>query len=449
MLRLRALARAPAVATPRVATQLPLPALLQQLRDAGALADHTALPEQLPATEAAAYCGFDPTADSLHLGNLVQVLALARFRRAGWPVLAVVGGATAQVGDPSGRTTERSAMEAETLARNQAGLQHQLHTLLERAGGSGSLRVLNNVDWLGRVSVLEFLNQTGRHFRLSSMLAKDSVKTRLASDEGMSFTEFTYQLFQAADFQHLFRTYACCVQLGGSDQWGNITAGVELVRRTHAAHVVGVTVPLLTTASGEKLGKSAGNAVWLAAERTSPFQLFQHLMQSDDADVGKLLSLLTLAPAGDVAQVLAEHQGTPEKRVAQRVLAEHVTELVHGREAMHAAAATTEQLFQQRDARVLSEMSLQQLLDAFSDAPRARVSRAQLETASLAELAVLAGLAKSKSAARTLANSGGLYLNDGRVEDARAPVPASHVLAGEAVLLRSGKKRYALVLASE
>ena len=275
------------------------------------------------------YVGFDPTADSLHLGHLVPLIAMAHLQRAGHQVLAIVGGATGMVGDPSGKSQERKLLTPEQVAHNVASIKKQMDKFLDFEG-SHAARLLDNNDWISRMSFIDWLREVGKYFTVNYMLAKDSVKVRLGSEQGISYTEFSYMTMQAYDFLHLFDHYDCSLQCGGNDQWGNIAAGIDLVRRVRGQSIYGMTFPLVTSATGEKFGKSAGSAVWLDPDRTKPYQFYQYWMRTDDRDVERYLMLFTFLRMTDIRALHAAHQHAPERREAQRVLAAEVTRIVHG-----------------------------------------------------------------------------------------------------------------------
>ncbi|KAJ2786210.1 tyrosyl-tRNA synthetase [Coemansia javaensis] len=416
---------------------------------------------------AAVYCGVDPTAESLHLGNMVTLMGLLHFRLAGHRAIPLVGSATGMIGDPSGRSTERTALDGAVLARNIAGIEAQLARFFERgtayalrrvpglaAGALGEVRVLHNADWYRGMGALDFLGDVGRHVRVGAMLARDSVKSRLQSPQGISFTEFAYQLLQAYDFWHLYRNHGCRIQLGGSDQWGNITAGTDLIHRLAPASAdkdpaFGLTIPLLTTASGEKFGKSAGNAVWLDEAKTSPFDVYQFLVKTADADVERLLKMLTLVPLPRIAQTMDEHRRAPDRFAAQRLLAAEVTELVHGEAGVQQALCATEVLFGGRAGDGLRRFTAQDFASAFArDARMASAARAAVAGKTIGDIAVLVGACKSKSEAARLARGGGLYWNSEPVLDAKW-VPSAergdYLGDGTVGVVRTGKTNYHLL----
>ncbi|RMH67695.1 MAG: tyrosine--tRNA ligase, partial [Actinomyces sp.] len=320
-------------------------AVLADLRRRGLVHDHTdetALVERLAAGPITVYCGFDPTADSLHVGNLVPLLTLRRFQRFGHRPVALAGGATGMIGDPSGRSEERNLLDAETLDRNLAAISGQLEALLDFDAGAV---LVDNREWTSGVGVLDFLRDVGKHVTVNTMLAKESIRTRLASEHGLSYTEFSYMLLQAHDFWALHERLGCEMQIGGSDQWGNITAGIDLIRRKSGARVHGLTVPLVTRSDGQKFGKTAEGAVWLSPRRTLPYEFHQYFLRVDDADVERFLLQLTFCEVDEVAEVMGRHREAPEKRLAQRRLADEVTALVHGPAEVARATRAAEVLF--------------------------------------------------------------------------------------------------------
>ncbi len=314
--------------------------LLDQLEQRGMIDDVTdraALDERLAKPGASIYVGFDPTADSLHVGHMLPALMLARFQRAGHRPIIVVGGATGMIGDPSGRSAERQLLTVETIRANAVAVGKQLARFVSFEGSNAAIMV-DNADWTRAVSYLDWLRTIGKHFTINYMMAKESVRRRLEDrEQGISYTEFSYMLLQANDFLHLFDAHGCEIQAGGSDQWGNITAGIELIRKARGAQAFGITFPLLATSSGEKFGKSAGNAVWLDPARTSPYQFYQYWIRTEDADVEKLLRLFTFLEMDEIASLMSAHAESPEKRIPQIALANEMTRMVHGDDALQLA----------------------------------------------------------------------------------------------------------------
>ncbi|HZF66595.1 MAG TPA: tyrosine--tRNA ligase [Gemmatirosa sp.] len=421
----------------------PTDPLLAELAWRGLLYQTTeGLAEHLGGGVRTAYCGFDPTASSLHVGNLLPIMGLLRLQRAGHRPVALVGGGTGMIGDPSGRTQERQLHGRHTVEANTAAIRSQLERFLDFDGSTGA-RMADNAEWLVPLDVLGFLRDVGKHFSVNVMLAKESVRTRM--ETGISYTEFSYMLLQAYDFVELRRRYGVTIQLGGSDQWGNITSGTELVRRMDGAQAHGLTFPLLTTSSGEKFGKSAGNAVWLDAERTSPFAFHQFWINVDDREVGRLLRFYTLMPR---EQILALDRATAERphlREAQRALAAEVTTRVHGPDAARVAEEVGGLLFAKGDPRELSPAALAALA---REVPYATVAAPDgVSALDAAELFVAAGLAKSKGEARRLLEQGGLTVSGRRLTAGDRALGEGDLLGGGYLLLRRGARDHALVRA--
>ena len=414
---------------------------LAELAWRGMLHQHTeGAPAALAAGPLAAYCGFDPTASSLHVGSLLPVMGLVQAQRAGHRPVALVGGGTGMIGDPSGKTAERQLASREVVAENAAALRRQLERFLDFSGPAAA-RMVDNAEWLQAYPTLDFLRDVGKHFSVNVMLAKESVRTRM--ETGISFTEFAYMLLQAYDFVELRRRYGVTLQVGGSDQWGNITAGTDLVRRMDGAEGHGVTFPLLATASGTKFGKTEAGAVWLDPERTSPYKFFQFWMHADDRDVGRYLRFFTLEPRVAIEALDAETAERPEKRVAQQVLAADVTERVHGAEAARTAEEVSGLLFGGREPGALSAAGLRALA---AEVPYRELPMpdegGQIDGL---DLFVDAGLAASRGAAKRLVEQGGAYANGRRLTMAERTVDAASLLAGGYVLLRKGARDYGLV----
>jgi len=390
------------------------------------------LDELLAAPGASIYIGFDPTADSLHVGHLLPALMLSRFQRAGHRPIVVVGVATGMIGDPSGRASERQLLTPEIVEANSRTVRTQLSRFVSFEGDNAAL-MTNNADWIAPISHLEWLRDVGKHFTVNYMIAKESVRRRLEDREhGISYTEFSYMLLQAYDFLHLRDHHGCRIQAGGSDQWGNITAGAELIRRVRGEEVFGITFPLLATSSGEKFGKSAGNAVWLDAERTSPYQFYQYWIRTDDRDVERFLKLFTFLSLDEIESVCAAHRSAPERRVAQKKLAEEVTRIVHGADALEQAVKASEALF---------SGASKTNTPAIENMPSFEVQSAELDRGiKIVELMVRSGATKSRGEAARLIEGGGVYLNEKRVEGPASVLNPADV--GATFLLRVGKKSY-------
>jgi tyrosyl-tRNA synthetase len=389
------------------------------------------------------YVGFDPTADSLHLGHLIGLLILRRFQLAGHRPIAVAGGATGMIGDPSGKSSERNLLSSEALEANIAGIQGQLGRLLDFETKTNPALLLNNADWVRPISVLDFLRDVGKHFSVNAMMAKDSVKSRMDSTSGISFTEFSYSLLQAYDFLHLQEKYGCLVQAGGADQWGNITAGIDLIRRKRDITSCGLTTPLLTKSDGTKFGKTEGGAVWLSPARTSVYRFYQFLIQVEDAQVIQLLKFFTFLPQEEIAVLEAQHQATPERREAQKKLALELTRLVHGESATADAVRASEILF----GGSLEGITEAQFDEVIAEVPNSTLSRGILgqPTGALVEILIAAKLSPSKGQARKDIEAGGVYVNNVRATDTKLVLGAEQLLFGKFVLLRKGKRNYALV----
>ena len=408
--------------------------LVHQATDAAALRGWLATPGRR------VYAGFDPTADSLHVGHLVALVLLRRVAQAGHEPVALVGGATGMIGDPSGRSEERNLLSADELAANVAGVERQIRAVL--ADTDSRVHVVNNADWMRGVGYLAFLRDVGKHVPLSQMLAKDSVRSRLDRDGGLSYTEFSYMLLQAWDFVHLSDALDCRVQIGGSDQWGNITAGIELGRRLRSRDLHGITCPLLTKADGTKMGKTAAGAVWLDPRRTSAYRFYQYWINLEDDDAGRCLLRLTELPLEEIRSLDASRTANPAARDTQRRLAETLTRLVHGEAGLATARQATAILFG-AEITSLDEASLAEI---FADVPSHEFPRARLdgEGLPLVDAFVETGLAASKGVARRTIEQGGGYVNNRRVADPGHRLTPADLAGTATVVLRSGKKSYAL-----
>jgi tyrosyl-tRNA synthetase len=403
---------------------------------------HDDLPRKLAEERFTLYCGFDPTADSLHIGSLLPIMTLVHFQRAGHRPIALVGGGTGLIGDPSGKTDERTLLTREQVEINCAGIRGQLERFL-KFEGDGAAVMLNNADWLCGISLLDFLRDVGKFFSVNVMLGRESVKQRLENrDHGISYTEFSYSLLQAYDFLELCRTQDCRLQVGGSDQWGNIVAGMDLTRRLEQKDTFGLTIPLVTKADGSKFGKSEGGNIWLDAGRTSPYRFFQFWLNQSDEDVVRYLKFFTLLDRATVEELEQQTKDAPHLRAAQKRLAEEVTRLVHGEAALAQAVKATEAMFG-GDLAGLDEAAL---LDVFSEVPSSELPQAALaEGHPLLDALVTAGVFASKGEARRMIQSGGLYVNNFRIEDEAAKLEQTHCLAAGLAVVRKGKKNYHLV----
>ena len=421
--------------------------ILDELRWRGLLADCTdldALTQRVAAGPVTLYCGFDPTADSLHVGNLVPLFALRRFQLQGHHPIALAGGATGMVGDPSGKSAERNLQTPEQVEHNIASIRTQLTKFLDFDVKTNPARLVNNFDWTAPVSILEFLRDIGKHVTVNSMIAKDSVRSRMEDrDSGISYTEFSYMLLQGFDFYHLRKTFNCELQVGATDQWGNITVGTELTRKKMGATVWGLVFPLLTKADGTKYGKTATGTVWLDPKRTSPYRFYQFFVNTDDADVEKLLKTLTFLSQEEIAALENEVKTNPGARTAQKALARELTKLVHGEERLAGAIKASEVLF----GGSLDGLSAEDFQDVIAEAPSKDLERAKLEAPGtpLIDLLVHTGLCPSKGQARKDIEGGGIYVNNVRVGEVTRAVTAADVIFGNYVLLRKGKRTYAVL----
>ena len=421
--------------------------VLDELQWRGLVSQHTeGVPALLAGGPASAYIGFDPTGSSLHVGSLVQIMILVHLQRAGHRPVALVGGGTGMIGDPSGKSAERQLQTPEQVAANGAAIRAQLEHFLDFEGPSAA-RMRDNADWLGKLALVDFLRDTGKHFTVNYMLQKESVKSRM--EAGISFTEFSYMLLQAYDFLELRRRDGVTLQLGGSDQWGNITAGIELIRRVDGAEAHGLTVPLVTTSSGTKFGKTEAGAVWLDAERTSPYAFYQFWLATEDADVGRYLRYYTLLSRDEIEALDARTAAAPEQRAAQQALAREVTCRVHGEEALAAAEQVSTFFFGGLEAAALSEAAFGILR---AEAPFAEVTRDALASESdparfdALKLLTASGLAASNGAAKRLLEQGGVSVNKRKLASSDRHVPASDVLLlGGHVVVGKGKRDYALL----
>ncbi len=389
-----------------------------------------------------AYIGFDPTASSLHAGSLLTVMGLARLQRYGHSPIAIVGGGTGMIGDPSGKSQERLLLSREQIDENVAGIRAQLERFLDFDAQPNAARIVNNADWLASFDLLGFLRDTGKYFTVNYMLQKESVSRRLESEEGISYTEFSYLLLQARDYLELFDRYNCTLQMGGSDQWGNITAGIELIRKLRAKKAHGLVWPLMTTATGSKFGKTEAGTIWLDPVRTSPYRFYQFWLNTDDRDAVKYLKLFTWLDRDAIAALEGAVADAPHEREAQRTLAREVTRAVHGDTELGKAERASSVLF----SGTLAEASLDDILTVFDDVPSIEVPRGSLEAGmGLTELIVASGLASSKGEAARLIKQGGLYINDTRAADERGKVTLADALAAQVIVLRKGARDRRLV----
>ena len=416
--------------------------LIQDLQARGLIAQTTdmqALDDCLATGQVTLYCGFDPTADSLHLGHLVPVLVLKRFQQAGHKPIALVGGATGMIGDPSFKATERKLNTPEVIASWVEKIRGQVAPFLSFDGPNAAI-MANNYDWFGGMGALEFLRDIGKHFSVNAMIKKESVQQRINRDEvGISYTEFSYSLLQGYDFAELNKRHGCVLQIGGSDQWGNITAGTDLTRRLNHQHVFGLTLPLVTKADGTKFGKTESGAVWLDAKKTSPYAFYQFWLNTADADVYKFMRYFTFLDVDEIAAIEAKDKASGAKPEAQRILAEQATALVHGADALAAAQRISRSLFD-GDLSTLTENDLEQL--AQDGVPGTELP---VTAGSLIDALAAAGLAKSKSEARGFIQGGSVAVNGRKVDALDHAIAADERLFGRFTLLRRGKKQYAMI----
>jgi len=420
--------------------------ILEDLQWRGLIADCTdleALTKRLAAGPITLYCGFDPTADSLHVGHLVPQLTLRRFQLAGHRPLTLAGGATGMIGDPGGKSAERNLLTREELNYNVAAIKGQLSRLLDFNAPSNPARLVDNADWTAPISFLDFLRDIGKHFSLNVMIAKDSVRTRLESESGISYTEFSYQLLQAFDFCHLREELDCELQIGGTEQWGNITAGTDLIRKKLGVTAWGLTFPLILKADGTKFGKTEAGAVWLDPKRTSPYKFYQFFINAEDAKVVEYLKKFTFLSHEEINALKAEMKANPGARAAQKALARELTTLVHGAGALAAAIKASEILF----GGSLDGVTEDLFNDVVGEVPTKDLALTSLAEPgmSLTDLLVHSGLATSKGQARKDVEGGGINLNNARVSDVARSVTSADLLFGKYVLLRKGKRTYAVV----
>jgi tyrosyl-tRNA synthetase len=410
--------------------------LIQQITESG-------LAEAAAREQLYVYCGFDPSRPSLQVGNLVPVMILGHFQRQGHRPIVVVGGGTGMIGDPSGKSAERVLLSTDEVAANAAHVREQLSHYVSFEGENAAVMV-NNMDWLGQMTLIEYLRDIGKHLTVNFMLAKDSVKTRLGSETGISYTEFSYMMLQATDFLHLYDAFGCTVQVGGNDQWGNLTAGVELIRKARGAQAHALTAPLVTTSTGQKLGKTEGNALYLDPQMTSPYTMYQYWFNTADEDVARFLRVFTFLPLDEIAAIERDHLADPARRAGQKRLAFEIVALIHGEATAKAVAAASRVLF----GGGSDELTPDVLPHLAAEVPTLPVTASALAAGiPVVEALVNSGLQPSKGAARRLIQQGGVYLNDQRSADTeRLLTPTDAVAGGRAILLRAGKNKYALLL---
>ena len=418
--------------------------IIEELRWRGSIYDITPGAEELLEREKIpVYVGFDPTARSLHVGNMVPIMGLVRMQRHGHSPIAIAGAGTGMIGDPSGRDDERQLLSVEQIDENVENIRLQLAHFLDFDTKTNPARIINNADWLRKVGLTDFLRDVGKHFTVNYMLAKESVAGRMKREQGISYTEFSYMLLQAYDYLVLHDEYGCKLQMGGSDQWGNILAGVDLIRRARGKQAHAMAYPLITTASGQKFGKSVGGAPTLDPEETSPYRFYQFWINVEDADVIPYLKLFTLLEPDEIAGFEEAVTSEPQKREAQRALARTVTEMVHGGDGVNAAQRATEVLF----GGEIEGFSAAELMDIFTDVPSTEMQREDFQGDGLqvAQVLTRAGAAASNGEARRLIEGGGVYLNNRRIADARGRVSTEDATDGEVIVIRRGARNYYMV----
>ena len=407
---------------------------------------HEATPELkqvLGEEKLTAYIGFDPSAASLHVGSLLPVMGLARLQKFGHAPIAIAGGGTGLIGDPSGKTKERRLLTHEQVEENLLGIKEQLSRFLDFEAANNPAQIINNADWLVPISMMEFLRDVGKYFTVNNLLAKEAIKRRLETDDGISFTEFSYPLLQAYDYLVLYDRYKCTLQMGGSDQWGNIVAGIDLIRRLRSAKAHGLVFPLVATAAGVKFGKTEAGAVWLDPKLTSPYRFYQFWLNTDDRDVIAYLKFFTWLSQEEIDALTERVRAEPEQRKAQRELARHVTALVHGETELEKALRASEVLF----GKEISGLSVQEILDIFADVPSTELERSKLvgDGFTLGDALVIAGLAPSKGEAKRLVQGGGVCMNNRRADDVRKAISTSEFIDGQVLVLRKGAKHYHVI----
>ena len=400
--------------------------------------DYEGLKKHLAENVVTMYCGFDPTADSLHIGHLVPALILKRFQMAGHRPIALIGGGTGMIGDPSGRTSERQLNDADTVNYFSEQIKKQLANVLDFDSNNNGAVARNNGEWLGELKIIDFLRDTGKHFGVNYMLAKDSVQSRL--EQGISFTEFSYMILQSYDFMNLFERENCTLQIGGSDQWGNITAGMELIRRTREEEVkvFGLTVPLITKADGTKFGKTAGGAVWLDPKKTTPYEFYQFWINTDDRDVIKFLKYFTFLSHADIEALAVELEQAPEQRKPHKRLAEELTTLIHGEDALRQAERITDALF----SGDIKQLNGEEIKQGFKDVPTVQMTK---EAKPLVDLLVEAKISPSKRQAREDIANGAIYINGDRQQELQYELTDADRIDDQFTIIRRGKKKYFLL----
>ena len=420
---------------------------VEELRWRGML--HDIMPEteaHLLANSSSGYIGFDPTADSLHIGSLVQIMILIHFQKAGHRPIALLGGATGMIGDPSGKSDERNLLDSEALERNVSGIKQQLEKFLDfNKTNPAAAQLVNNYDWMKNYSLIDFSRDIGKHLTVNYMMAKDSVKKRLGSDSkvGMSFTEFTYQLLQGYDFLHLYQNMDCKIQMGGSDQWGNITTGTELIRRKVSGKAYAITCPLITKSDGSKFGKSEGGNVWLDKSRTSPYKFYQYWLNASDEDAEKYIKIFTLLTQEEIVSLTSKHKETPHLRLLQNKIAEEVTQLVHSKEDLEKAKQASQILFGRSTTEDLIQLDEDTFLEVFEGVPQAEISKSEFESGieMINLLASDTGFLKSNGEARRALAENSIAVNKNKVDENYA-IAEKDLIDEKYILLQRGKKNY-------
>src|SRR5215831_11927836 len=418
--------------------------LYEELEWRGMLYEATPeLRDVLAKEKVTAYIGFDPTAASLHVGSLLPIMGLARLQRLGHTPIAIAGGGTGLIGDPGGKTKERQLLRHEQVEENLVGIKEQLSHFLDFNAKENAAQIINNADWLGPITMMEFLRDVGKYFTVNNLIGKEAIKRRLESDEGISFTEFSYPLLQAYDFLVLHDRYNCTLQMGGSDQWGNIVAGVDLIRRLRGARAHALVFPLVVTSAGVKFGKTEAGAVWLDPKLTSPYRFYQFWLNTDDQDVVKYLKFFTWLSQEEIRELAVQVEQEADKRAAQRRLAREVTAMLHGETELEKALRASEVLF----GKEISGLGVAEILDIFADVPSTEIQKTAVDGNgfTLADALVLSGLTPSKGEAKRLVQGGGVAINNVRADDVRKSISVADFIEGQLLVLRKGAKNYHVI----
>jgi tyrosyl-tRNA synthetase len=422
---------------------------VEELRWRGMLQDIMPGTEDLLNEESTrGYIGFDPTGDSLHVGHLTQIMTLIHYQRAGHKPFALVGGATGMVGDPSGKSTERNLLDEDTLAYNVSSLEKQLKKFMDFEGEGTSAEMVNNYDWFKDYSFLSFIRDVGKHLTVNYMMAKDSVKKRIEGETGISFTEFSYQLIQGYDFFHLWKNKNCKVQMGGSDQWGNIVTGTELIRKMEGGTAFGLTTQLIKKADGNKFGKTEGGAIWLDPSKTSPFRYYQFWLNASDEDAKNWIKIFTLKSKEEIEAIIAEHDLAPHQRIVQKALAKDITIRTHDEESYETAIKTSDLLFGNGSIEFLDSLDHEEVLDVFEGIPQYKIAKASLEAGkNIVDLLAETSIFPSKGEARKMIQGGGVLLNKEKAQDAEQLIVLNDLINYRYLLFQKGKKNYFLIIA--